>query len=210
MQRPLWRLPQLRWLHAVLITVLLPVGEQRSRPKRRRTGSSARPRWSGAGSSVAYTTTEVLAPTPVCETVEKLAPLPEGRDFFPAMPGTTGQGPLRNFTTCSGHAVSRSGSAKKTSAWVHRSFAKSTPAELPVVVLSAFEHRLDRTAPTYLSFMTRPSRTACRRDTACREPSTGGPSALHRRGAARDARSPEAVPRLRSTTRRPAPGRALV
>jgi hypothetical protein len=31
---------------------------------------------------VAYTTTEVRALTPVRETVEKLAPLPEGRDFF--------------------------------------------------------------------------------------------------------------------------------
>jgi hypothetical protein len=45
-------------------------------------GSSARPRWSRAGSSVAYTTTEVRALTPVRETVEKLASLPEGRDFF--------------------------------------------------------------------------------------------------------------------------------
>ena len=44
--------------------------------------SSARPRWSPAGSSVAYTATEVRALTPVRETVEKLAPLPEGRDFF--------------------------------------------------------------------------------------------------------------------------------
>ena len=45
-------------------------------------GSSARPRWSRAGSSVAYTPAEVRALTPVRETVEKLAPLPEGRDFF--------------------------------------------------------------------------------------------------------------------------------
>jgi hypothetical protein len=45
-------------------------------------GSSARPRWSRAGSSVAYTTTEVRALTPVRETVEKQMPLPEGRDFF--------------------------------------------------------------------------------------------------------------------------------
>src|SRR5258708_3083485 len=45
-------------------------------------GSSARPRWSRAGSSVAYTTTEVRALTPVRETVEKQVPLPEGRDFF--------------------------------------------------------------------------------------------------------------------------------
>ena len=44
--------------------------------------SIARPRWSRAGSSVAYTTAEVRALTPVRETVEKLAQLPEGRDFF--------------------------------------------------------------------------------------------------------------------------------
>jgi hypothetical protein len=45
-------------------------------------GSSARPRWSRAGSSVAYTTIEVRALTPIRETVEKQMPLPEGRDFF--------------------------------------------------------------------------------------------------------------------------------
>jgi hypothetical protein len=89
-------------------------------------GSSARPRWARAGSSVTYTTTEVRALTPIRETVEKQVPLPEGRDFFLAMLGTTGQGPLRNCTTCSNHAVYRSGSARKTSASVHRSFAKST------------------------------------------------------------------------------------
>ncbi|MGC2498679.1 MAG: hypothetical protein WA374_13125, partial [Acidobacteriaceae bacterium] len=31
---------------------------------------------------MAYTATEVRALTPVRETVEKLAPLPEGRDYF--------------------------------------------------------------------------------------------------------------------------------
>lgn len=45
-------------------------------------GSSARPKWSRAGSSVAYTPAEVRALTPVRETVEKLALLPERRDFF--------------------------------------------------------------------------------------------------------------------------------
>ena len=45
-------------------------------------GSSARPRWARAGSSVTYTTTEVRALTPIRETVEKQVPLPEGRDFF--------------------------------------------------------------------------------------------------------------------------------
>lgn len=43
---------------------------------------SARPRWSPAGSSVAYTPTEVLALTPVRENVEALAKQPELRDVF--------------------------------------------------------------------------------------------------------------------------------
>ncbi len=45
-------------------------------------GSSGRPRWSPASSSVSYTPAEVRALTPVRETVEKLTPLPERRDFF--------------------------------------------------------------------------------------------------------------------------------
>ena len=45
-------------------------------------GSSARPRWSPAGSSVVYTPTEVLALTPVRNSVENLAKLPELRDLF--------------------------------------------------------------------------------------------------------------------------------
>jgi hypothetical protein len=45
-------------------------------------GSSVRPRWSRAGSSVAYTPAEVRALTPVRESVEKRASLPDLRDFF--------------------------------------------------------------------------------------------------------------------------------
>ena len=45
-------------------------------------GSSARPRWSRAGSSVAYTPAEVRALTPVRESVEKRASLPDLRDVF--------------------------------------------------------------------------------------------------------------------------------
>ena len=45
-------------------------------------GSSARPRWSSAGSSVVYTPAEVRALTPIRETVEKLVLQPERRDFF--------------------------------------------------------------------------------------------------------------------------------
>jgi hypothetical protein len=44
--------------------------------------SSAKPRWSPAGSSVAYTTTEVAALTPVRSSVESLARLPDLRDVF--------------------------------------------------------------------------------------------------------------------------------
>ena len=45
-------------------------------------GSSGRPRWSRAGSSVAYTPAEVRALTPVRDSVEKRAPLPDLRDVF--------------------------------------------------------------------------------------------------------------------------------
>jgi len=45
-------------------------------------GTSTRPRWSPASSSVSYTAAEVRALTPVRETVEKLTLLPERRDFF--------------------------------------------------------------------------------------------------------------------------------
>ena len=45
-------------------------------------GSSARPRWSRAGSSVVYTTAEVRTLTPVRESVEKRASLPDLRDVF--------------------------------------------------------------------------------------------------------------------------------
>jgi hypothetical protein len=45
-------------------------------------GSSARPRWSPAGSSVVYTPTEVIALTPIRNSVENIAKLPELRDVF--------------------------------------------------------------------------------------------------------------------------------
>src|SRR5271157_6072888 len=45
-------------------------------------GSNARPRWSPAGSSVAYTPAEVRALTPVRDSVEKRVPLPEFRDVY--------------------------------------------------------------------------------------------------------------------------------
>jgi hypothetical protein len=54
------------------------------------------------------------------------------------------------------------------------------PAELPGVALSAFEHRLDRTARTYLSFIGAPTAGMPRAESH----RAGIPSALHRRGAA--------------------------
>lgn len=45
-------------------------------------GSSVRPRWSRAGSSVAYTFAEVRTLTPVRENVEKRASVPDLRDVF--------------------------------------------------------------------------------------------------------------------------------
>ena len=85
------------------------------------------------------------------------------------------------------------------------------PAELPGVVLSAFEHRLDRTARTYLSLIGAPEWDRLPQGYRV-------PRAIELVYQARyigevrhrDARSPEAVPRSRSTTRRPAPGRTLV
>lgn len=44
--------------------------------------SSARPRWSRAGSSVVYTSAEVRTLTPVRDSIEKRAPLPDPRDVF--------------------------------------------------------------------------------------------------------------------------------
>jgi len=44
--------------------------------------STAQPRWSRGGSSVMYTSAEVRALTPVRESVEKRAPLPDLRDVF--------------------------------------------------------------------------------------------------------------------------------
>lgn len=46
------------------------------------TGTSSRPRWSRAGSFVVYTPTEVRALTPVRQSVEKRASLPDLRDVF--------------------------------------------------------------------------------------------------------------------------------
>jgi hypothetical protein len=43
---------------------------------------SVKPRWSGAGSSQLYTPEEVRALTPIRETVEKRAPLPDLREVF--------------------------------------------------------------------------------------------------------------------------------
>ena len=77
--------------------------------------------------------------------------------------------------------------------------------------LSAFEHRLERTARTWLSFIGAPEwdrlPQGYRVPRAIELVYQRATSATQRR----DARSPEVAPRSRSTTgRRPAPERALV
>jgi hypothetical protein len=80
---------------------------------------TTKPRWSRSGSSVWYTPEEVRSLTPVRENIESLAAArPELRDAFSATLGMTGKGPRRNFTICSKHVVSGSGSARKTLASV--------------------------------------------------------------------------------------------
>src|SRR4029077_19926631 len=85
------------------------------------------------------------------------------------------------------------------------------PAELPGVVLSAFEHRLDRTARTYLSFIGAPASERIPKGyRVTRAIALVYQARYIGEVRHRDARSPEAVPKSRSTTRRPAPARELV
>ena len=70
---------------AATVVLLVPVLLLRSSGRRSSgggSGSSGRPRWSRAGSSVVYTPAEVRALTPVRESVEKRASLPDLRDVF--------------------------------------------------------------------------------------------------------------------------------
>lgn len=60
-------------------------------------GRSARPRWSPAGSSVAYTSAEVRALTPVRDSVEKRAPQPDRRDVFLCHAWDDRQGAAKNL-----------------------------------------------------------------------------------------------------------------
>jgi len=60
-------------------------------------GSRARPRWSPAGSSVAYTPTEVSALTPIRNSVEILAKRPELRDVFLCHAWDDRQGPAKEL-----------------------------------------------------------------------------------------------------------------
>ena len=84
MRQPLWTLWPLQQLRVVLVPVLLLFAGSSGggRSSTGGSGSSARPRWSPAGSSVVYTPTEVLALTPVRNSVENLAKVPDLRDVF--------------------------------------------------------------------------------------------------------------------------------
>src|SRR6184192_2591214 len=79
-----WPLQGLRWLWVVLLSVPPPLESSRGgvRSSVGGSGSSGRPRWSRVGSAVAYTPAEVRALTPVRESVEKRALLPDLRDVF--------------------------------------------------------------------------------------------------------------------------------
>src|SRR5437588_3219137 len=79
-----WPLQGLRRLWVVLLSVPPPLESSRGgvRSTVGGSGSSGRPRWSRVGSAVAYTPAEVRALTPVRESVEKRALLPDLRDVF--------------------------------------------------------------------------------------------------------------------------------
>lgn len=63
----------------------------------RSSGSGSRPRWSPAGSSVAYTPTEVSALTPIRNSIEVLAKRPELRDVFLCHAWDDRQGPAKEL-----------------------------------------------------------------------------------------------------------------
>lgn len=63
----------------------------------RSSGVGSRPRWSPAGSSVAYTPTEVSALTPIRNSVEALAKRPELRDVFLCHAWDDRQGPAKEL-----------------------------------------------------------------------------------------------------------------
>ena len=79
-----WPLQGLRRLWVVLLSVPPPLESSRGgvRSSVGGSGRSGRPRWSRVGSAVAYTPAEVRALTPVRESVEKRALLPDLRDVF--------------------------------------------------------------------------------------------------------------------------------
>lgn len=78
-----WPLQRLRRLRGLLVFIRPHVGPQRGdRSTLGESGSSAKPRWSRAGSALAYTPAEVRALTPVRDSVERRALLPDLRDVF--------------------------------------------------------------------------------------------------------------------------------
>jgi hypothetical protein len=86
-------------------------------------GSSARPRWSPASSSVAYTPAEVRALTPFRESVEKRVSLPEFRDVFLCHAWDDRAGAAKELHDL---LESRGVSVRRTSSSALRCSAKST------------------------------------------------------------------------------------
>lgn len=89
-------------------------------------GNGVRPSWSQAGSSLTYTPSQVRALTPVRESVEKRASLPDLRDVFLCHAWDDRGGAAKQLHELLESMVSRSGSAKRMSFLARRYFAKST------------------------------------------------------------------------------------
>src|SRR2546423_8064011 len=123
-----WPLQGLRRLWVVLLSVPPPLESSRGgvRSSVGGSGSSGRPRWSRVGSAVAYTPAEVRALTPVRESVEKRALLPDLRDVFLCHAWDDRRGPAKELHDLLELSVFRSGSARRTSSSALHCCAKST------------------------------------------------------------------------------------
>ena len=99
MRWPLQRLQQLRVVPRTRPIRPTPRRGAAGRPEqRRRSGSSARPRWSRAGSSVLYTPAQVRSLTPIRQTVEtRAAEQPDLRDVFLCHAWDDRQGPAKEL-----------------------------------------------------------------------------------------------------------------
>ena len=121
-----WPLSQLRFI-LVLLHALLLVGEQRGRPEQRRRVRQ-KPKAALVASRfvcVVHACRSADALPQSAKTSRSERPCLTFGTFFFATRGTTGKGLPRSCTICLSRAVSRFGSARRTSSSVHRCSAKS-------------------------------------------------------------------------------------